>query len=44
MSIYDEHHLRLQEQFESRDLAGALEFAIVKSQRGDEAIAFIEDR
>jgi uncharacterized protein len=44
MSIYDEHHLELQEQFESRDLAAALEFAIVKPQLDDEAIAFIEDR
>ncbi len=44
MSIYDEHHIELQEQFESRDLAAALEFAIVEPQLNDDAIAFIEDR
>jgi uncharacterized protein len=44
MSLYDDHHLALQEQFESRDLAAALEFAIVKPELDDDAIAFIEDR
>ena len=27
MNFYDEHHAKLQEQFESRDLAQAMEFA-----------------
>ena len=44
MSIYDEHHIGLQEQFESRDLAVALEFALVQPELDDEATAFIESR
>jgi predicted pyridoxine 5'-phosphate oxidase superfamily flavin-nucleotide-binding protein len=44
MSIYDEHHVALQEQFESRDLAVALEFATVQPELNDEAISFIESR
>ncbi len=44
MSIYDEHHIELQEQFESRDLAVALEFATVQPELNEEAIAFISSR
>jgi len=44
MNFYDEHHAKLQEQFESRDLAQAMEFAIVQPELNDEAISFIEKR
>lgn len=44
MSFYQENHIELQEQFESRDLAVAMEFSIVQPELNDEAIAFIEDR
>ena len=44
MNFYDEHHAKLQEQFESRDLAQAMEFAVVQPELNDEAISFIEKR
>ncbi len=44
MSFYDEHHLELQERFQSRDLASALEFAIVHRSLDEEAIDFIGRR
>ncbi|MEZ5244633.1 MAG: pyridoxamine 5'-phosphate oxidase family protein [Acidimicrobiales bacterium] len=44
MSFYDEHHIELQERFESRDLAVAMEFSIIQPQLNDEAMAFIADR
>jgi predicted pyridoxine 5'-phosphate oxidase superfamily flavin-nucleotide-binding protein len=44
MSFYDKNHIELQEQFESRDLAVAMEFSIIQPELNDEAIAFIEDR
>lgn len=44
MTFYDEHHTALQEQFESRTLAEALEFAIVKPELEPDAVAFIESR
>ncbi|MDG1411386.1 MAG: pyridoxamine 5'-phosphate oxidase family protein [Acidimicrobiales bacterium] len=44
MNFYDDHHTELQEQFESRDLAQAMEFAIVQSELNDEAGRFIEQR
>lgn len=42
MTFYDDHHRALQEQFESRPLADALEFAIVKPELEADAIALIE--
>jgi predicted pyridoxine 5'-phosphate oxidase superfamily flavin-nucleotide-binding protein len=44
MSIYDDHHRALQDRFESRPLADALEFAIVSPTLDDDAIAFVESR
>lgn len=44
MSFYDEHHVALQEQFESRDLATAMEFAIIQPELNEEATAFITSR
>jgi predicted pyridoxine 5'-phosphate oxidase superfamily flavin-nucleotide-binding protein len=44
VSFYDEHHIGLQEQFESRDLAVAMEFSIIQPELNDEAVAFISDR
>ena len=44
MNFYDEHHAKLQEQFESRDLAQAMEFAIVQPELNDEAASFIGKR
>jgi predicted pyridoxine 5'-phosphate oxidase superfamily flavin-nucleotide-binding protein len=44
VSFYDEHHIELQERFESRDLAVAMEFSIIQPQLNDEATAFIADR
>ena len=44
MSFYDEHHLELQERFQSRNLASALEFAIVHPSLDEEAIEFIGRR
>jgi len=44
MSFYDGHHTELQDRFESRSLAEAMEFAIVQPELSDDAIAFIERR
>lgn len=44
MSFYDEHHTELQDQFESRSLADAMEFAIVQPELSDDAVRFIEKR
>lgn len=44
MTIYDEHHRALQERFESRDLADALEFAIVTPELADDTIEFVQSR
>jgi len=44
VTFYDENHVELQEQFESRDLAVAMEFSIVQPELNDEAIAFIASR
>ncbi len=44
MSFYDDHHTGLQEQFQSRSLAQAMEFAIVQPTLSDDAVAFIEKR
>ena len=44
MSFYDEHHIGLQEQFESRDLAVAMEFSVIQPELDDQAMAFIADR
>ena len=44
MSFYDEHHIDLQEQFESRDLAVAMEFSVIQPELNDQAMAFISDR
>lgn len=44
MSFYDENHVALQEQFESRDLATAMEFAIIQPELNDDATAFITSR
>ena len=44
MSFYDDHHIELQEQFESRDLAVAMEFSIIQPELNEEAMSFIADR
>lgn len=44
MTFFDENHIELQEQFESRDLAVAMEFSVVQPELNDEAMAFIADR
>ncbi|MEM9518706.1 MAG: pyridoxamine 5'-phosphate oxidase family protein [Actinomycetota bacterium] len=44
MTFYDESHIELQEQFESRDLATAMEFSIIQPQLDERAISFIEER
>ncbi|MFT5203801.1 MAG: putative pyridoxine 5'-phosphate oxidase superfamily flavin-nucleotide-binding protein [Candidatus Aldehydirespiratoraceae bacterium] len=44
MSFYDANHIELQQQFESRDLAVAMEFSIIQPELNDEAITFIESR
>lgn len=43
-SFYGEQHRRLQEEFDSRDLADVLEAVIVQPEINDEAKAFIESR
>lgn len=44
MTFYDDSHVELQEHFDSRDLATAMEFSIVQPQLDERAIAFIENR
>ncbi len=44
MTFYDDGHIELQEQFESRDLATAMEFSIIQPELDERAIAFIEER
>jgi uncharacterized protein len=44
VSFYDDHHIELQEQFESRDLAVAMEFSIIQPELNEEAMSFIADR
>jgi predicted pyridoxine 5'-phosphate oxidase superfamily flavin-nucleotide-binding protein len=44
VTFYDRHHIELQEQFESRDLAVAMEFSVIQPELNDDAIAFISAR
>jgi len=44
VTFYDDAHIELQTQFESRDLAAAMEFSIVQPHLDERAISFIEAR
>jgi uncharacterized protein len=44
MTFYGDHHRKLQDQFDSRDIADVLEAVIVRSEIDEEAKAFIESR
>ncbi|MEM7139877.1 MAG: pyridoxamine 5'-phosphate oxidase family protein [Actinomycetota bacterium] len=44
MTYYDEHHMAMQERFESRDLATAMEFAVIQPELNEDAIDFISSR